>query len=338
MNKFKNPTVILHSHPNGKASIDNFRLEDRPVGELKEGEFLVENNFLSMDPYTRPRLNEYTAYVDPIKLGEAIQGETVGTVIESRNPNYKVGDYVATFSGWQKYYISSDADFLTKHLPETRLSISLFLTVAGTPGLAAYFGLRKIGKPKKGETLVVSAASGAVGAVAGQLGKMAGCHVVGIAGTQEKCRYVVDVLGFDACINYKEDDLAESIEKLCPNGVDIYFENVGGRVSSIVARYLNEGSRVPICGSASLYDKDKDVDSATLSRFFSSLPSSPENRFFLVTEWMNESPEAVLWLVDAVEKGVIQFRETITEGIENAPTAFINMLQGKHLGKPLVRV
>ncbi|KFI12864.1 NADP-dependent oxidoreductase [Vibrio coralliilyticus] len=338
MNQLVNPSIVLDNHPQGAATTGNFRIANQPIGELKPGEFLIENTWLSMDPYTRPRLNENTAYVEPIKLGEVIQGETIGKVVESNSPKYQVGDRVFTFSGWQKYCVGNDADFMTYRLPDTELSPTIFLSVAGTPGRAAYFGLNKIAKPKAGETMVVSAASGAVGSVAGQLGKMAGCRVVGIAGSEEKCRYVVDELGFDTCVNYKSDNLGEEIEAACPNGVDIYFENVGGRISSLVARHLNEGARVPICGSAALYNKGKDVDASTLSRFYSSLPSAPENRFFLVTEWVNDYASSISWLTAAAESGQLKFRETVTEGLENAPQAFVDLLEGKHFGKQLVRV
>ncbi|CAM3861165.1 NADP-dependent oxidoreductase [Vibrio aquimaris] len=338
MNKLVNPAIVLDSYPQGAIATDNFRLSNNPLGELQEGEFLVENLWLSLDPYTRPRLNKTTAYVEPIGLGNVIQGETIGKVVESKSSEYLVGDLVGTFSGWQKYYIAHEDELMVNRLPDTHLSPTLFLGVSGTPGRAAYFGLFKIGKPKAGETMVVSAASGAVGSVAGQIGKMLGCRVVGIAGSEEKCRYVVDELGFDECVNYKDDNFSDAIAKACPDGVDVYFENVGGRTSSIVARHLNEGSRVPICGSAALYNKGKDVDSNTLSRFYSSLPTAPENRFFLVTEWMNDAASAVRWLTDAAEAGQIKFRETITDGLENTPQAFVDLLEGNHFGKPLVRI
>lgn len=338
MNKLVNPAIVLDSHPQGAVAVDNFRLSNKPLGELQQGEILVENLWLSMDPYTRPRLNKTTAYVDPIGLGEVIQGETIARVVESKSSKYLVGDIVATFSGWQKYHVTNDEDFLINRLPDTHLSPTIFLSVAGTPGRAAYFGLYKIAKPKAGETMVVSAASGAVGSVAGQIGKMLGCRVVGIAGSDEKCRYVVDELGFDTCVNYKNDNFSEAIEDACPDGVDIYFENVGGRTSSIVARHLNEGARVPICGSAALYNKGKDVDASALSRFYSSLPNAPENRFFLVTEWLNDYASSVRWLTEAAEAGKLKFRETITEGLENAPQAFVDLLEGNHFGKQLVRI
>ncbi|MCL9779884.1 NADP-dependent oxidoreductase [Vibrio sp. S4M6] len=338
MNQRVNPSVILHSHPDGEAQVENFRLENRTLEPLKEGEFLIENIWLSLDPYTRPRLNKNIEHVEPIPLGGVIQGETVGRVIESKSSLYQVDDIVFTFSGWQKYCVCSDRHFLTYRLPDTHLPESVFLSAVGTPGRAAYFGLNKIGRPVAGETLVVSAASGAVGSIAGQLGKLAGCHVVGIAGSKEKCRYVVEELGFDACVNYKEAFFADAFAESCPRGVDVYFENVGGRVSSIVARHLNDGARVPICGGAALYNKGKNVDAFKLPRFYAALPNTPEHRFFLVTEWVNEYPSSISWLLEAVESGQLKYKESITEGLENAPQAFIDMLCGRHFGKQLVRV
>ncbi|WP_323635572.1 NADP-dependent oxidoreductase [Pectobacterium polaris] len=338
MNPLENKLIVLNRHPDGPAQLEDFRLEERHINALQPGEYLVENKWLSIDLYTRPRLNKNTAYVSPIKQGEVIQGETVGYVVATKNPHFKVGDCVFTFSGWQKYYVGTPQDFITHRLPPTALSPSIFLSVVGTPGRSAYFGMNKIAKPKAGETLVVSAASGGVGSVVGQLGKQAGCRVVGLAGSEEKCRYVVETLGFDACINYKEDDLNHALRAACPNGIDIYFENVGGRVSLFVAKLLNEGARVPVCGSAAQYNQDPDVDASSTVAFFSSLPDAPLSRFFLVTEWFKDYAEANIWLLDAVEKERLKYRENIIEGIENAPQAFIDLLDSKHFGKQLVRL
>ncbi|WP_108649573.1 NADP-dependent oxidoreductase [Dongshaea marina] len=338
MNQLKNELIVLSRHPDGEVTTEDFQLQENRVEELKEGEFLVENRWLSIDPYTRPRLNRNTSFVDPIKLGEVIQGETVGEVISSKNSDFKSGDLIFSFSGWQKYWVGNEKSFATSRLPSTELSPTVFLGIVGTPGRAAYFGLNKIAKPVPGETLVVSAASGAVGSAVGQLGKMAGCRVVGIAGSDHKCRYVVEELGFDQCINYKKDDLNIALSDACPNGIDIYFENVGGRVSLFVAKFLNEGARVPICGNVSNYNKGYDVDVSAPSKFFSSLPNAPLCRFFLVTEWYKDYAEAEGWLFNAVQQGDLKYRETITYGLENAPQAFIDLLKGEHFGKQIVRV
>ncbi|RLM20975.1 NADP-dependent oxidoreductase [Brenneria alni] len=338
MNQFENKSIVLNRHPDGPAQLNDFRLEQSPIAALQPGEYLVENKWLSIDLYTRPRLNRNTAYVSPIKLGEVIQGETIGYVVATSNPRFAVGDCVFTFSGWQKYYVGGSQDFITHQVRPTSLSPSIFLGAVGTPGRSAYFGMNKIAKPQEGETLVVSAASGAVGAVVGQLGKLSGCRVVGLAGSEEKCHYVVDTLGFDACLNYKKDDLNCDLRAACPNGIDIYFENVGGRVSLFVAKLLNEGARVPICGNAAHYNQGTEVDVSGPADFFASLPGAPLSRFFLVTEWFKDYAEADSWLLRAVEKGALKYRETITDGLENAPQAFIDILNGKHLGKQLVRL
>ncbi|CAI1176674.1 NADPH-dependent curcumin reductase [Serratia quinivorans] len=338
MTQFENISIVLNSHPDGAVMLENFRVEADTVGELRPGEFLVENKWLSIDPYTRPRLNKSTGYVSPIKLGEVIQGETIGEIIASRNPLFSIGDRVFTYSGWQKYYVGDAQNFIAHRLPPTSLPSSIFLSVVGTPGRSAYFGLNKIAKPKPGETLVVSAASGSVGSVVGQLGKLAGCRVVGLAGSDEKCRYVVDELGFDACLNYKTADLNRDLRAACPRGIDIYFENVGGRISLFVAKLLNEGARVPICGNAANYNLGTDVDASSPAAFFSSLPDAPLNRFFLVTEWFKDYPESDVYLLNAVEKGQLKYRETVADGLDNAPQAFIDLLNGKHLGKQLVRM
>ncbi|MCG8155396.1 NADP-dependent oxidoreductase [Brenneria goodwinii] len=338
MSQLENASIVLNSHPDGAATLENFRLESSVLKPLRPGEFLVKNRWLSIDPYIRPRLNKSTMYVSSIKLGEVIPAETIGEIVESQNPLFNVGDLVFTISGWQKYYVGDKQNFIVNRLPVTSLPPSIFLGVVGTPGRSAYFGLNKIAKPKAGETLVVSAASGSVGSVVGQLGKLAGCHVVGLAGSDEKCRYVVEESGFDACLNYKTADLNQDLRDACPHGIDIYFENVGGRVSLFVAKLLNEGARVPICGNAANYNKGTDVDTSGPANFFSSLPDAPLNRFFLVTEWFKDYAESDAFLLDLVEKGVLKYRETITDGLENAPQSFIDLLDGKHLGKQLIRM
>ncbi|MFV8987939.1 NADP-dependent oxidoreductase [Serratia fonticola] len=338
MSQFENTSIVLNSHPDGAATLENFRVETDTVGELRPGEFLVENKWLSIDLYTRARLNKSTGYISPIKLGEVIQGETIGEIVASHNPLFNVGDRVFTFSGWQKYYVGDAQNFTVHRLPATTLPPSIFLSVVGTPGRSAYFGLNKIAKPKPGETLVVSAASGSVGSVVGQLGKLAGCRVVGLAGSDEKCRYAVEELGFDACLNYKTADLKRDLRTACPQGIDIYFENVGGRISLFVAKLLNEGARVPICGNAANYNLGTEVDAASPAAFFSSLPDAPVNRFFLVTEWFKDYLESDTFLLNAAEKGQLKYRETIAKGLENAPQAFIDLLNGKHLGKQLIQM
>ncbi|WJV55288.1 NADP-dependent oxidoreductase [Prodigiosinella aquatilis] len=338
MTHYENKAVVLARHPEGALQISDFRMEARSVRALEPGEFLIANHWLSIDPYTRPRLNRHTDYVSPIGLGEIISGETVGVVVASRTPHYQEGDKVFAYSGWQQYHITNDQDFIVHKLPPTDLPDTVFLNTVGTPGRSAYFGMMRIAKPRAGEVLVVSAASGAVGSIVGQMGKMAGCRVVGIAGSAEKCRYVVEELGFDACVNYRDDDLKKQLRHACPDGVDIYFENVGGRISMLVAQLLNEGARVPICGNAAQYDKGTDVNVSSPTAFFSSLPDAPTNRFFLVTEWFKDYPESDMWLLKALSEGKLKYRETLIDGLENAPQAFVDLLNARHFGKQIIKI
>ena len=333
-----NLCVTLAKHPAGQVAESDFTLETVPLRPLEAGEFLIANHYISIDPYVRPRLNINTEYVNPIKVGDVITSEVTGEIIASRNPNFSVGDRVYAYSGWKKFHIGSDKEFLIKKLPHTQLPESVFLNAAGTSGRSAYFGIHRIAHPKPGETLVVSAASGSVGSIAGQIGKLAGCNVVGIAGSDEKCRYVVEVLGFDHCVNYKAPDFRDQLRKACPRGIDIYFENVGGPVSVVVARYLNEGARVPICGSVANYDSDPSAAVSGPADFFSSLPEAPVNRFFLVTEWFKDYQESDTWLINALEKGIIKHKETITQGLEAAPRIFVDLMNSRHFGKQVIQI
>ncbi|CAG9001591.1 MAG: NADPH-dependent curcumin reductase [Candidatus Celerinatantimonas neptuna] len=337
MTQLINRSIVLKSHPEGPLRTDNFELIESEVPALMDGQFLVENQWLSMDPYVRPRLNPKTPMVNPIPLGAVIQGDCVGIVKESKNPDFQQGDWVSGLSGWQQYDVCDQNSMMGK-IPETSLSKSIFLGAVGSPGQAAWLGLSKIGKPKAGETVVVSAAGGAVGSVAGQIAKMKGCYVVGIAGGEEKCQYVVDEFGFDCCVDYKSEDFKKQLRKACPKGVDVYFENVGGKISMLVAQLLNDGARVPVCGTVSQYDKGKSVDSQKVEKFFASLPNSPVAQFFIVTQWVNEMAKVNASLIEAIEEGHIKIKETIHQGLENTPQAFIDMLNGRHIGKQLVRL
>ncbi|WP_241650057.1 NADP-dependent oxidoreductase [Rosenbergiella collisarenosi] len=333
-----NTHVILAKHPNGKVEVSDFKVEEVALRPLEIGEFLIANQYISIDPYVRPRLNMNTEYVNPIKVGDVISCEATGTVIASRNAHYALGDRVYAYSGWKKYHIGSDKDFLIRKLPTTSLPESVFLNSAGTSGRSAYFGIHRIAHPKPGETMVVSAAAGPVGSIAGQIGKIEECRVVGIAGTTEKCRYVVEVLGFDECINYKDSDFREQLRKACPQGIDIYFENVGGPLSVVVARYLNEGARVPICGSVAHYDSNSTASVSGPAEFFSSLPDAPTNRFFLVTEWFKDYAESDSWLINALEQGKLKHKETITQGLDAAPRVFVELMNSRHFGKQLIEI
>ena len=265
-------------------------------------------------------------------------GETAGIVVESNSDLFSVGDKVCAHKGWQTYIKANDTDAALLKVPETGIGLSSFLGTLGMPGRTAYFGLNRVGKPKAGETLVVSAASGAVGTVVGQLGKIYGCKVIGVAGGPEKCAYVRDVLKFDDCIDYKGGNLSQDLEDVCPNGIDIYFENVGGDVTRAIAPLLNKGARVPICGFISKYNEGDMLTVETPFHVLGALKDKPEHRFFVVTEWMDEWENATKEILDLVSKDKIRYRETVTKGFENAPQALRDVLTGKNFGKQIIEI
>ncbi|MCL1123240.1 NADP-dependent oxidoreductase [Shewanella surugensis] len=333
-----NQSVVLAQHPKGSVILADFRIEKQVLPALNEGEILIENHWLSIDPYVRPRLNKDMSMVNPIPLGGVIQGEAIGFIIESKNPQVAAGQWVFLLSTWQRYFVTNGKNTIILPLPDSPLPKSVFLGPVGTAGRAAYFGMDRIARPKAGETVVISAASGAVGSIAGQIAKMAGAHVVGIAGGDKKCRYVVDTLGFDACVDYKTKDFKVQLRQACQEGVDVYFENVGGKIATFVAQLLNEGARVPVCGNISEYNKGGDMKTSGPEQFFQSLPSAPHAQFFLVTQWLKDYPESDAWLLHAVESGQIKYRETMHAGLEQAPQAFIDLFDGLNMGKQLVKI
>jgi NADPH-dependent curcumin reductase CurA len=265
-------------------------------------------------------------------------GETVGTIIDSKSNLYKVGDNVCIHKGWQTYIKAKDTDLSIYKIPNVNIPLSAYLGVAGMPGRTAYFGFNRVGKPNKEDVVVVSAASGAVGSVVGQLAKIKGCKVIGIAGGSEKCSYVRDQLGFDNCIDYKDEYFIENLNSACNNGIDIYFENVGGPVSMTVASLLNNSARIPVCGFISQYNEDNILESDTPFKIFGKLKPKPFHRFFVVTEWMDEWDSATHQLTEYILNNDIKYKETITKGFENAPQALRDVLTGKNFGKQLIEV
>ena len=336
--EYINKRYLLDKRPIGMPEDDCWKLSDETITSLNKNEIIIEVKFLSIDPYMRGRMNDTKSYAAPAKLGEPMTGETAGVVVESNSELFNVGDMVCAHKGWQTYIKAKDTDPALLKVPESKIGLSSFLGTLGMPGRTAYFGLKRVGKPKSGETLVVSAASGAVGAVVGQLGKIHGCNVIGIAGGPDKCAYVKDVLKFDDCIDYKAGNLDDDLKDACPNGIDIYFENVGGPVSGAVAPLLNEGSRVPICGFISQYNEKDMMNVETPFHVFGSLNPKPEHRFFVVTEWMNEWQQATEEILKLVESEKIKYRETITKGFENAPQALRDVLTGKNFGKQIIEI
>jgi len=322
----------------GEPREDDFELVTSALADPGEGEMLLKTLWLSLDPYMRGRMNDAKSYAPPIRLGGRMVGGTVSQVLVSRNPEYRAGDIVSGNHGWQEYAIGRTGDDrLTKVNPDLA-PISTAIGVLGMPGFTAYFGLLRVGEPKAGETVVVSAAAGAVGSAVGQIATIQGCRVVGVAGGRAKCDHVVDELGFGACVDYKGGSLPADLRAACPDGIDVYFENVGGAVLDAVVPLLNPGARVPICGFISAYNARSMSEVKTPFEVLGALAPAPTHRFFLVGEWIPEYPEAIRTLAGWIREGKLVYRETIAEGLESAPRAFIGMLRGENLGKQLVRI
>ena len=336
--EYINTQWLLDKRPEGMPEDSCWKMNEESITSLEANEILIQVKYLSIDPYMRGRMNEGASYAAAAKIGEAMTGETVGEVVESNSNLFKVGDKVCAHKGWQTFIKVKDTDPTLFKVPSSNLNLSTYLGTVGMPGRTAYFGLNRVGKPKSGETVVVSAASGAVGTVVGQLAKSYGCYVVGIAGGPEKCSYVKDVLKFDDCIDYKAGNLDQTLKDACHNGIDIYFENVGGEVTRAVAPLLNPGSRVPICGFISQYNAKDMFEAETPFHVLGALKPKPEHRFFVVTEWLNEWEEATKEITNLIEADKIFYKETITKGFENAPQALRDVLTGKNFGKQLIEI
>ena len=298
-----------------------------------DGQVLVKNHYLSLDPYMRGRMNDQRSYAAKVELGEVMTGETAGEVVESRNPKYQRGDTVAGRVGWQQYALSDGSDL--RKIDAKLVPMSAHLGVVGMPGVTAWIGLNDIGQPKPGETVVVSAASGAVGSVVGQLAKMKDCRVVGVAGGREKCDFVVKELGFDACIDHRAGDLPQALAAATPKGIDVYFENVGGPLLDAVLLRCNPFARIPLCGMVSQYNA---TERYGVQNLMMAVGMRIKLQGFIVSDNMARWPEALKELVQGVRDGRIKYRETVTEGLENAPRAFIGMLKGENFGKQLVKI
>ena len=333
-----NTRIVLARRPEGEPTDDCFRVETAELPELEDNQILIKVNWLSLDPYMRPRMNDMKSYAKPLQIGEVMTGESAGVVLESKSGKYRPGDHVAAHLGWQSHIVAEADNPAVMPVDLANGTLSAHLGVVGMPGRTAYFGLREVGKPQAAETLVVAAASGAVGSVVGQMAKILGLRAVGVAGGPEKCRFVTEELGFDACIDHKADDFAEKLAAACPDGIDIYFENVGGDVTKAVGELLNPGARVPICGYISNYNDADPTKTETPFHILKRLDSVPEHRFFLVTEWRERWLEATRQLGQWIKEGRLKYRESVGEGLENAPEYFRGMLKGRNFGKQLVKV
>ena len=335
---YHNSRFLLNKRPKGMPEDNCWVLDNETITDLNHNEILIQSEYLSIDPYMRGKMNDGLSYTPPLKIGEVMVGESVGRVVESKSNKFKIGDLVTVHQGWQTFIRTKDSDPSIFKVPESKLQSSVFLGAVGMPGRTAYYGLNYVGKPKAGETLVVSAASGAVGSVVGQLGKLLGCEVIGIAGGLEKAHYVVDELGFDQCIDYKNQDVAAKLREYCPEGIDVYFENVGGEITKDVSELLNKGARVPICGFISKYNSPDIASEETPFHVLGALKPKPRHRFFVVTEWLNKFEKTTAILHEYIKSGDIKYKETITSGFENAPQALRDVLSGKNFGKQIIKI
>lgn len=339
MTQQENRRWVLASRPQGAPVAENFRLERGPVPEPGQGELLLRTVWLSLDPYMRGRMSDEPSYAPPVQLGEAMPGGTVCRVVTSHHPDYREGDWVLSYSGWQDYLISDGSGLVA--LGDNPSHPSWALGVLGMPGFTAYMGLLDIGQPRAGETLAVAAATGPVGATVGQIGKLKGCRVVGIAGGAEKCRHATETLGFDLCLDHRAPDFAQQLAKACPQGIDIYYENVGGKVFDAVLPLLNTSARVPVCGLVSGYNATQ-------------LPPGPDRLpllmgtilkkrirmqgFIIGQDYGHRIDEFRRDMIPWVEQGKIRYREMAIDGLEQAPQGLIDLLEGKNFGKVVVRV
>jgi NADPH-dependent curcumin reductase len=328
-----NKRIVLASYPEAWVTEANFRIEAAPLPKAGDGEVLVKNLWLSLDPYMRGRMSQQKSYVKGVEIGEVMTGETAGEVVESRHANFKPGDKVTAPSGWQLYW-SGKGELLTK-VDASKVSLSYFLGCLGMPGRTAYFGMKEICAPQPGETVVVSAASGAVGSVVGQLAKAWGCRAVGIAGGKTKCDYVTKELGFDACVDYKAGNLYDQLKAACPKGVDANFENVGGEILDTVLRLMNVRGRVAICGLISDYNAKEPYG---VKMFRSILVNRIKVQGMIVFDWLQRYPDANQALLELVVGGKLKYRESVVQGLENAPKGLIGLLKGENFGKQLVKL
>ncbi len=351
----QNKEIIFASRPTGTPALNNFKIEEAPVAQPNDDEVLVRTLYISVDPYLRGRMREGRSYIAPFEVGQVIESGALGEVVESRSPKFQKGDIVSGMFGWRLYNVAK-ADGLMKVpnpgnanvatattgsagiLPAPAAPpVTTALGVLGMPGLTAYFGLLDVGQPKAGETVVVSGAAGAVGTTVCQIAKIKGCRTVGIAGSDEKNRYLREELGVEATINYKTaTGMLQALKEVCPSGVDVYFDNVGGDVSDAVMPLLKHGARIVICGQISLYNLDKQDIGPRPQPYL--LVNSALMKGFIITEYAPRFAEGVTQLSRWLAEGKLKYAENIVEGFENTPKAFIGLFSGENLGKQIVKV
>ncbi len=334
-----NRRIVLASRPHGAPTTENFRLEEVAKPVPQDGEMLLRAVYLSLDPYMRGRMSDAESYAEPVAIDDVMVGGTVSQVEVSNHPDYEVGEWVLAYTGWQDYAIST-GEMVIK-LGKNPQNPSYALGVAGMPGFTAYMGLLDIGQPKPGETIVVASATGPVGSTVGQIAKLKGCHVVGIAGGEEKCRYAKEELGFDECIDHKAEDFAQQLKNACDNGIDVYFENVGGKVFDAVMPLLNVKARIPVCGLISQYNATElpqGTDHLPLLMSKILVKRIKVQGFIIFDDYGHRYDEFAQDMNQWLAEGKIQYREQLVQGLENAPDAFMGLLEGKNFGKLVVQV
>jgi len=331
----KNRQITLAARPKGFPTPDDFNLVESPIPEPGDGEVLARTLFMSVDPYMRGRMNDRASYAANVQIGDVMVGGNVGEVIASNDPNFEVGDIVNTHTGWQAYGVSKGS-VLRKVDPDLA-PVSTALGVLGMPGLTAYFGLLEVGQSQEGETVVVTGAAGAVGSIVGQIAKIKGCRAVGVAGTSAKVAHIVDELGFDAAFDYKKvSDYSSEFKRQCPDGIDVYFDNVGGPISDAIFPLMNVHGRISVCGQISQYNLTRPDQSPRIMWHF--ISQRLTMRGFLVFDFEDQYDAALKQMGVWINEGLIKYREDIWEGLENAPEAFIDMMQGGNMGKRVVKV
>jgi len=333
MSESMNQQILLKSYPTGEPKESDFALVETAIPEPGEGEILSSTIYLSLDPYMRGRMSDRESYATPAKLGEVMMGSNVSQVVKSNNPKFSAGDFVLGYGGWQDYAIAQGETL--RKLDPSQVPISYALGITGMPGMTAYFALLDIGKPKAGETMVVSAGSGAVGAVVGQIAKIKDCRAVGIVGSDEKCDYVVNELGFDACINRKTQDLNSALKAACPNGIDIYVDHTAGPILEAVLQNINLGARIPLVGLISQYNAETPPPGPNLMPL---LVKRALIKGFLVGDYQQRHEEFINDMSQWLLAGKLKYREDIVQGLKNAPHAFIGLLKGENFGKLIVQV
>jgi len=333
MSSSMNRQILLKSRPVGEPKESDFALVETPIPEPEEGEVLNRTVYLSLDPYMRGRMSDRASYAAPVELGSVMVGGGVSQVMQSNHPQFSAGDFVLSYDGWQAYGVSKGETL--RKLDPKQAPISYALGITGMPGMTAYFALLDVGQPQSGETVVISAASGAVGSVAGQIAKIKGCRVVGVAGSDAKCDYVVKELGFDECINRNTQDLSSALKAACPDGIDVYFDNTAGAILEAVLQQINLGARIPLVGLISQYNAENPPPGPNLMPL---LVKRALIKGFLVSDYQQRQAEFLNDVVQWLQAGKLKYKEDVVEGLENAPRAFIGLLQGKNFGKLIVKV